>query len=174
MITRQRSPRPWTREVSENEQRRDAHEYLYTPDTLNTGMYTKSRMNLNHRRRRRCARRHHRNASLIFPNAERNCRDHKLPFNDRAPGLTSIRSEAIHRGPFSPSILNYARKGSAIINFWHVRAKRGRLSPRRTQSAVPSPKLRARDVIEGAPPLRCTNTGTRVRCRLELSALSRY
>lgn len=153
-LGRARSPR--------NEQRRDAHEYLYTPDTLNTGMYTKSRMSLNHRRRR-CDRRH-RNASLIFPNAERNCRGHKLPCNDRCSGCTSISLRGHSPRPVSPSpIVNYARKGSAIINFWRVRGAYGGTLDRSGSCE--------RDVIEGAPPpvppTRCTNTTricTRVRC----------
>lgn len=101
----------------------DAHEHLYTPDTLNTGMRIKSRVDSNHHR---CCYRHryHRGASLIFPNAERNRRGSKSPFNDRAP-RSSIRSDPrpFTTRLFRRSILNYARRGSVIITAFVASAR---------------------------------------------------
>lgn len=106
----------------------DAHEHLYTPDTLNTGMRIKSRTDSNHHC---CRHRYHRGTSLIFPNAERNRRGSKSPFNDRAP-RSSIRSDP---RPFTTavSILNYARRGSAIITAFVASARNADVWLRRIQ-----------------------------------------
>lgn len=90
----------------------------------------------------RCVRRHHRKASLIFPNVERNCRDRKLPFNDRAPGA-SIRPEAIHRDSFRRQFLITRGKDPRSLTFGASTRNAG-VSAERVRRLSPSTKLRAR------------------------------
>lgn len=114
----------------------DAHEHLYTPDTLNTGMRIKSRVDSNHHR---CRYRHryHRGASLIFPNAERSRRGSKSPFNDRASKIVnSLRSEAVHHGCLAVRF-SRAERIRDYYRLCGVRAKRGRLTAENTGALSP-------------------------------------
>jgi hypothetical protein len=130
-------------------------------------------MNLNHRRRRRCARRHHRKRVINFsetPNAIAATINYRLTIV--APGLTSIRFEAIHRGPFRRRFLITRGKDPRSLTFGTSARNAGVSLVERITAVPSSSRSYEPDVIEGAPPLHAART--RVRCGPGLSALSRY
>lgn len=122
---------------------RDAHTnlFIHTWHVKHRDVHKVTDGTLNHHRRR------HRGASLIFPNAERDRRDHKLPFNDRAPGSRRIAPRPIHRDVTS-SILNYAREDDPrLLTFDETRKLRIENAQRRL--------LRRRKVTRNRNALHC-------------------
>lgn len=111
---------------------RDAHTnlFIHTWHVKHRDVHKVTDGTLNHHRRR------HRGASLIFPNAERDRRDHKLPFNDRAPGSRRIAPRPIHRDV--ASILNYVREDDPRLST--LSEMRELRIESRTETSSPSPQ----------------------------------
>lgn len=107
----------------------DAHEHLYTPDTLNTGMCIKSRMNSNHHR---CRRRHryHRERVINFsrtPNAI--AVNHRLTIVLQDRQFAPIRGRSPH-GCFTIDSQLRVKRITAIITAFVASARNADVSPR--------------------------------------------